>query len=161
VTSASGHDTEEVASMPDKRTSRLLAQIEEEDFDAILAELMELDPDKASAERIVRVAIHRGLITPSPTKSQIGRPLGEKTLAIRRAALALAVEYEVMTVRQVFYQLVTRGVVPKSENGGYVPVQIQVLKMRREGLLDWGSSPTGPAGCGSRSRTGALKTRFA
>jgi hypothetical protein len=31
-----------------------------------------------------------------------------------------------------------RGVVPKDENAGYRPVQTQVLKMRREGLLDWG-----------------------
>jgi hypothetical protein len=42
-----------------------------------------------------------------------------------------------MTVRQVFYQLVARGVVPKDENAGYRPVQTQILRMRKEGLLDW------------------------
>jgi hypothetical protein len=63
--------------------------------------------------------------------------LGGKALAIREAVLALTDEFEVMTVRQVFYQLVSRGVVPKSENGGYRPVQAQVLKMRRENLIPW------------------------
>jgi hypothetical protein len=76
------------------------------------------------------------LLGASASKSR-GRPLGAKTLAIREAVLDLTDEYEVMTVRQVFYQLVSRGVVPKTENGGYRPVQTQVLKMRREGLLDW------------------------
>jgi hypothetical protein len=42
-----------------------------------------------------------------------------------------------MTVRQAFYQLEMAGVVPKTENGGYRPVQQQILRMRREGLLDW------------------------
>jgi hypothetical protein len=66
-----------------------------------------------------------------------GRPLSEKTLAIRDAVLALTDEFDVMTVRQVFYQLVSRGIVPKTENSGYRPVQTQVLKMRREELLPW------------------------
>jgi hypothetical protein len=69
-----------------------------------------------------------------------GRPkgsLGPKARSIREAVLGLTVEYDVMTVRQVFYQLVSRGIVPKSENGGYRPVQDQVLKMRREGWLPW------------------------
>jgi hypothetical protein len=70
-------------------------------------------------------------------KSRRGRPLGAKALAIREAVLALTAEFDVMTVRQVFYQLVSRGIVPKSENGGYRPVQQQVLRMRRENLLPW------------------------
>jgi len=73
----------------------------------------------------------------SASKSRRGRPLGRKTLAIRDAVLELTAEYDVMTVRQVFYALTVRGVVPKTENGGYRPVQTQVLKMRREGLLPW------------------------
>lgn len=71
------------------------------------------------------------------TKNLGGRPLGQKTLAIRDAVIELTDEFEVMTVRQIFYQLVSRGVVPKTENGGYRPVQTQVLKMRRERLLPW------------------------
>jgi hypothetical protein len=50
---------------------------------------------------------------------------------------ALTSEYDVMTVRQIFYALVSRDVVPKTENGGYRPVQEQVLKMRKAGLLPW------------------------
>ena len=41
-----------------------------------------------------------------------------------------------MTVRQIFYALEVRGVVPKDESG-YRSVQAQVLRMRREGLLPW------------------------
>src|SRR5438067_13752261 len=73
----------------------------------------------------------------SASKSR-GRPLAAKTLAIRQAVLEVAEEFEVMTVRQIFYALTVRGVVPKEENAGYRPVQTQVLKMRCEGLLDWG-----------------------
>ncbi len=73
----------------------------------------------------------------SASKSRRGRPVGDKALAIRDAVVALTGEYEVMTVRQIFYALTVRGVVPKDENAGYRPVQTQVLKMRREGLLPW------------------------
>lgn len=72
----------------------------------------------------------------SASKSR-GRPLAAKTLAIRTAVLDLTDEFDVMTVRQIFYALTVRGVVPKDEDAGYRPVQTQVLKMRREGLLDW------------------------
>jgi hypothetical protein len=75
----------------------------------------------------------------SAKKSQ-GRPkgsLGAKARAIREAVDELTREYAVMTVRQVFYALTVRGVVPKDENAGYRPVQAHLLKMRREGLLDW------------------------
>ena len=42
-----------------------------------------------------------------------------------------------MTVRQIFYALVSRGIVPKDENRGYRPVQRQVLEMRKSNLLPW------------------------
>jgi hypothetical protein len=77
------------------------------------------------------------LLRPSASNSRSGRPLGEKTLAIREAVLELTAEYDVMTVRQIFYALTVRGVVPKDENAGYRSVQQQVLKMRRDGLLPW------------------------
>jgi hypothetical protein len=73
---------------------------------------------------------------PSAQKGR-GRPLGAKAQAIRAAVLDLTTEYRAMTVRQVFYALTVRDVVPKTENGGYRPVQAQVLRMRREGLLPW------------------------
>jgi hypothetical protein len=66
----------------------------------------------------------------------MGRPLAARTLAIRAAVLDQVERYERMTVRQVFYQLESSGVVEKTE-GGYRQVQAQVLKMRREGLLPW------------------------
>jgi hypothetical protein len=66
-----------------------------------------------------------------------GRPLGAKALAIREAVADLAGEQRVMTVRGIFYALVSRSVVPKDEKAGYRPVQKQVLAMRREGLLRW------------------------
>lgn len=72
---------------------------------------------------------------PSASKSR-GRPLSEKTLAIRTAVLDLTTAYERMTVRGIFYKLEGTGIVPKTV-GGYRSVQQQVLRMRREGLLDW------------------------
>jgi hypothetical protein len=71
----------------------------------------------------------------SASKS-LGRPLSAKTLAIRNAVDDLTYRFERMTVRGVFYQLETLGIVPKTI-GGYRSVQQQVLKMRRAGLLDW------------------------
>jgi hypothetical protein len=71
------------------------------------------------------------------TKNRGGRPLGPKTIAIRDTVTALTAEYDVMTVRQIFYALVSRGVIPKTENGGHRPVQEQVLRMRKDGLLPW------------------------
>ena len=66
-----------------------------------------------------------------------GRPLGQTALAIRDAVHELTSLYDRMTVRQVFYQLETAGIVEKTE-GGYRQVQQQVLRMRRDGLLAWG-----------------------
>lgn len=84
----------------------------------------------------------RRLTFPRPSaKKPRGRPkgaIGAKAVAIRNAVLELTDEYDVMTVRQVFYALTVRGVVPKDEKAGYRPVQTQLLRMRRDGLLHWG-----------------------
>lgn len=72
---------------------------------------------------------------PRPTKSR-GRPLAPKTVALRERILELPGQYEAMTVRGVYYQCSTGGVVPKTE-AGYRAVQRQVLKLRHEGRLDW------------------------
>jgi hypothetical protein len=66
-----------------------------------------------------------------------GRPLGAKAEAIREAVLGLTNEYSVMTVRQAYYQLEVRGVVPKDHNTGYRPTQKQILAMRRQRVLPW------------------------
>ncbi len=70
--------------------------------------------------------------------SEQGRKLSKETVAIRETILELQESYEVMTVRQVFYALTVRGIVPKTEATGYVPVQRQVLELRRQGFLPWG-----------------------
>lgn len=75
-----------------------------------------------------------------PTARKLGRPrgsLGTQALLIREAVHELESEYRVVTVRQAFYALTVRGVVPKTE-AGYRQVQRQILLMRREGLLPWG-----------------------
>jgi hypothetical protein len=42
-----------------------------------------------------------------------------------------------MTVRGIFYALVSAGIVPKDDTQGYRPVQRQVLELRRQGDLPW------------------------
>jgi hypothetical protein len=74
---------------------------------------------------------------PSDSTRKRGRPLGSKALAIREALIQLTGEYDVMTVRQAFYQLESRGIVPKDETRGYRPVQLELVRMRREGRIPW------------------------
>ena len=62
--------------------------------------------------------------------------MSARTIAIREGVLALTGEQKIMTVRGAFYALSTRGIVPKDE-GGYRSVQAQILRMRRDGILDW------------------------
>lgn len=73
------------------------------------------------------------------TTRKLGRPRGAvsaQTSQIRDAVLVLQDEYDVMTVRQVFYALTVRGIVAKEE-AGYRQVQRQVLQLRRDGILPW------------------------
>jgi 5S rRNA maturation endonuclease (ribonuclease M5) len=42
------------------------------------------------------------------------------------------------TIRQVFYQAVVRGLVPKDETRGYRAVQRRLLKLREEGVIPYG-----------------------
>jgi hypothetical protein len=75
-----------------------------------------------------------------PTKKPRGRQkgwLGPKARAIRDSVRELVPKYKRMTVRQVFYALTVARVMPKEEASGYKPVQVQLTKMRREGVLDW------------------------
>lgn len=73
----------------------------------------------------------------STRKSSGGRPVAAETIRLRSAILDLQEEHDVMTVRQIFYALVSRGVIPKDENRGYRPVQRNVLELRRPGDLPW------------------------
>jgi hypothetical protein len=59
--------------------------------------------------------------------------------AIREAIVEAVRKDKPMTVRQVFYRMVVRGVVPKVESKGYRTVARELRKMRRSGRIpyDW------------------------
>jgi len=60
-----------------------------------------------------------------------------KTAKIRSNILSTFTEIKrVMTVRQVYYRLVIRGIVDKTD-GGYDKVQVQLKNMRQEGLVPY------------------------
>jgi hypothetical protein len=69
----------------------------------------------------------------SPTKTR--RRTKAAVQAIRDAIYAIVEEYQPMTVRQVFYQLVTRGVIAKTEAEYKTTVCRLLVQMRREGQL--------------------------
>jgi hypothetical protein len=75
------------------------------------------------------------------TKAEIG--------ALREALYEIVKANEPVTVRGVFYLAETAGLVLKDDTAGYRPVQRELLKMRREGLIPWGWITDG-----SRSRYG-------
>lgn len=58
--------------------------------------------------------------------------------ALRDGLYEIVEEHAPITVRGVFYRATTRGIVPKTENEGYRPIQRELVKMRREGLIPWG-----------------------
>jgi hypothetical protein len=77
-----------------------------------------------------------GVYEPSPIKRQ-RRSRAE--LEILDGAVAEIVgEIEPATVRQVFYQAVVRGLVPKDEARGYKLVQRRLLKLRESGEVPYG-----------------------
>jgi hypothetical protein len=57
---------------------------------------------------------------------------------LREVLYEIVEEHYPITVRGAFYQATARSVVPKTENEGYRPVQRELLKMRREGVVPWG-----------------------
>jgi hypothetical protein len=70
----------------------------------------------------------------SPTKL---RRTKAAVQALRDVILELVAEYRPMTVRQVFYQLVTRGEIGKTENEYKTTVCRLLVQMRRDGSLPW------------------------
>lgn len=72
----------------------------------------------------------------SPTKS---RRTKAAVQALRDVIIEIVSEYQPMTVRQVFYQLVTRGEIDKTENEYKSTVCRLLVQMRRDGSLpfDW------------------------
>lgn len=60
----------------------------------------------------------------------------QRTLPLHRAILAVVAEYDRMSVRQLFYQLVTRGHIEKTESA-YDRVSKQCAALRRAGELPY------------------------
>ena len=78
-----------------------------------------------------------------------GRRTKAEIEALREALYEIVAENEPVTVRGVFYLAETAGLVPKDDAKGYRPVQRELLKMRRDGVIPWGWITDG-----SRSRFG-------
>jgi hypothetical protein len=78
-----------------------------------------------------------------------GRRTKAEMEALRETLYQIVAQNAPATVRGIFYLASSAGVVPKTENEGYRPVQRELLKMRREGLIPWGWITDG-----SRSRFG-------
>lgn len=69
----------------------------------------------------------------SPKK--VRRPQA-RSLALRTAIMAIAAEYDRLSVRQLFYQLVSRGAVDKTEQA-YKRTCDAAVQMRLDGTLDY------------------------
>lgn len=55
--------------------------------------------------------------------------------ALNHSLYKIVREIRPATVRQIFYQAVVRGLVPKCETHGYRPVQHRLLALRKEGVV--------------------------
>jgi hypothetical protein len=63
-----------------------------------------------------------------------------------------------VTVRGVFYLASSAGLVPKDDTKGYRPVQRELLKMRREGIIPWGYITDGSRAVYGLDRYGSLES---
>lgn len=73
---------------------------------------------------------------PSPIKRR--RRTREELEVLDRAFAEIVAEIEPATVRQIFYQAVVRGLVPKDEAKGYKLVQRRLVKLRESGEIPYG-----------------------
>lgn len=73
---------------------------------------------------------------PSPTKSS--RRTRAELEALDDSLVSIVASIEPATVRQVFYQAVVRGLVPKDEAKGYKLVQRRLVKLRESGVIPYG-----------------------
>ena len=77
------------------------------------------------------------MVTPIPrTRPKNARRPQARSLPLRDAIAAVAAEYDRMSVRQLFYQLVSRGVIPKTE-GAYKRVCDASAQMRLDCSLGY------------------------
>lgn len=66
-----------------------------------------------------------------------GRKPQQRSIQLRDAIVQVVSEYEVMTVRQLYYQMEMRGYVGKTD-ADYDKVQYHCLQMRRDGMIPYG-----------------------
>ena len=103
--------------------------------DALVNRLNGLRPDQL----LVFLANPQALLGRTRGKGSHNSAGRTKAKAIREAILELVNDddYERMTVRQVYYALVSAAVVTKDEKAGYNPVQSQLTEMRLNGTVPW------------------------
>lgn len=75
---------------------------------------------------------------PENSNSRYSYKMREDTRRIREGIISIFQDIgRTMTVRQVFYQAVSKGIVPKDETKGYNLIQRNLLEMRRYGHLPY------------------------
>lgn len=120
----------------------------EADLMAAASHLKEAHPDLAhqvwagemGMDAAFAKAIRRGDKYFGASTKKVGRGISQKTVRLRYSILDAFEELDKpVTVRQMFYRLVSASAIPKSEAQGYRPVQRQLLLMRREKVIpyDW------------------------
>jgi hypothetical protein len=87
-----------------------------------------------------------------------GRRTKAEVTELREALREIVMDNEPVTVRGVFYLASSAGLVPKDDTRGYRPVQRELLKMRREGIIPWGCITDGSRMVYGLNRYGSLKS---
>jgi len=77
---------------------------------------------------------------------------------LRAALHEIVIENEPVTVRGTFYLASSAGLIPKDDAKGYRPVQRELLKMRREGIIPWGHITDGSRTVYGLNRYGCLES---
>jgi hypothetical protein len=86
-----------------------------------------------------------------------GRRTKVEVAELREALHEIVMDNEPVTVRGVFYLASSAGLVPKDDTKGYRPVQRELLKMRREGIIPWGCITDGSRTVYGHNRYGSLE----
>lgn len=87
-----------------------------------------------------------------------GRRTKAEVQELRDGLFEIVVRNMPVTVRGAFYLATSAGLVPKDDAKGYRPVQRELLKMRREGLIPWGYITDGSRTVYGVNRYGSLES---
>lgn len=87
-----------------------------------------------------------------------GRRTKAEIRELRDTLFEIVVKNMPVTVRGAFYLAASAGLVPKDDAKGYRPVQRELLKMRREGIIPWGYITDGSRSVYGHSRYGGLES---